>query len=343
MAELRAWAERNAVEGSDQQIVDKYIQQAENLARELTARLRAAEQASLAAEGFQTPKEPPPDASGGPKPGDPPPKPGTDPDVILDSALSSVPAPPPAGTPGAAAATARTPLAWARALIARLPKLSRSAATLDALTEIFTRTSSGVGEPEYIPGHTRAHAQELRSIIQACLRPDVVSVELLPGGVLRDASGRLVRTPDIVMEMDHGARVRVEVRTLTGSGSGYKTSHGTPARAVKVDEIVAAIQSKARVTSSRPSQLTSNWPGAPPVGGQLDIHIPFGGTATQAADAMSRLQGWLQTRPHVSAIQFFLADHTSVLYVRDPQTGWYQLATPTPVPARPIPPPVPVP
>lgn len=226
-----------------------------------------------------------------------------------------------AETGAAGAVTRLTARELAQRLVDQLPKLSRSAGTLDSLAEIFSRSSSavGAGKTEFLPHHTIGHSQELRSIIQACMDPEVALVELIPAGSIADpVTGRLLRTPDMEVRLLDGTRYRVEIRSVTGSDIGYQPKWSSKPRRVKVQDIIRAVQDKARNTARRASQLATDLgPGGPPPVGRIDVHLPFGGTAADVDTAMQSMQNYLGARGHVQSVQFFLGNKGIVIYVRD--------------------------
>ena len=94
------------------------------------------------------------------------------------------------------------------------------------------------------------------------------------------------RTPDLVLHFGDGTTSRYEIRSLTSAPRGHVGSkpdqgpgasarvlaEATVARPVTQSRITAAIVDKARVTATRPSQLTAPLPGVAP-GGTIAVNI----------------------------------------------------------------------
>jgi hypothetical protein len=220
-----------------------------------------------------------------------------------------------AAGPGSAAATATaSPAQRAEAFQSRYPKIDDGLESMDALTEAFSRAGR-TGPDEYLPIHTRAHSQELKTIIRYATDPDVVRIELI-------ASSSGARSPDLVLEIREAdgtiRRTRVEITTLIGTTAGRKARGGAGASQPVVDDIVRAVRGKAKDDpAGRRSQLAVPMDDVP-AGGTLAVHLPYAGAdaATDIASAMDELTSFLATTPHVEAIEFFLPGARRVRYVR---------------------------
>jgi hypothetical protein len=157
----------------------------------------------------------------------------------------------------------------------------------------------------------RAAAAELRGIIDI-LEEGVggraaARVEVIP-------SSSAGRTPDLVIHFADGSTTRYEMRTLTSAPRGHVTpkadlgsgalarslAEDTARRPVSRSQIAQAILDKARVTATRPSQLTAPLAGVAP-GGTISVNVTAATTNTTIIDgavqsAASRLG------PHVERI-----------------------------------------
>ena len=237
---------------------------------------------------------------------------------------------PPAAGGAAAAQSGSTPAARAAQFQMLYPKVDASSSSMAGLTEIYIRTGSGgravAPRPGmYVPVLVRSSAAELKSIVTLADRPDVLRIQVIPS-----QTGPLAqRTPDLLVDIrqpDGSIRqVRYEIRTLTGSSSGYQPTGGGGANISEIDGIVGAVRDKA-LPSKGQSQLAVAGPGLP-AGGTLAIHLPRGGqsAAANVAAAMARLNTVLQPATYVQEIEFYLPGSGPTLrYLRGPQ-GTYSL------------------
>jgi len=158
----------------------------------------------------------------------------------------------------------------------------------------------------------RAAATELRGII-----------DLLEEGVGGKAATRVEvvpsssaqRTPDVIVHFADGTNTRYEMRTLTSAPRGYVTpksdigpgalaralSEDTARRPVSRSQIAQAILDKAKVTATRPSQLTVSIPGVSP-GGTISVNVTAATTNPSIIDAA--VQGVAsRLGPHVERIE----------------------------------------
>ena len=219
-----------------------------------------------------------------------------------------------ASAAGGAGVAPTSPRQRAEAFQSRYPKVDDDADSMAALEGVFGRAGR-TGPDDYLPIHTRAHSQELKTIIRYATDPDVLRVELIPS-----SSGG--RSPDLILEIQDAdgmiRRTRVEITTLIGTTAGRKARGGAGAKQPVVDDIVRAVRNKAKDDpTGRRSQLAVPMDDAP-AGGTLAIHLPYAGADADLdiASAMDELTSFLTTTPHVEAIEFFLPGATRVRYVR---------------------------
>ena len=158
----------------------------------------------------------------------------------------------------------------------------------------------------------RAAATELRGII-----------DLLEEGVGGKAAARVEvvpsttaqRTPDVIVHFADGTHTRYEMRTLTSAPRGYVTPKsdlgpGSLARALAEDtarrpasrsQIAQAILDKAKVTPTRPSQLTVPLPGVSE-GGTISVNVTAATTSPSIVDAAVQSVA-SRLGPHVERVE----------------------------------------
>lgn len=160
----------------------------------------------------------------------------------------------------AARGAGRTPAQAAAELIAKYG--GRLADSNNALAEIIARARHPALRVE-----GRAAATELRGIIDV-LEDGIGGRTAMRVEVVPATSAQ--RTPDLIIHFADGTTTRYEMRALTSAPRGYTTpkpdtgpgafaralAAETAKRAVSKSQISQAILSKARVTPTRPSQLT---------------------------------------------------------------------------------------
>jgi hypothetical protein len=176
------------------------------------------------------------------------------------------------------------------------------AASEKALRDIFARTGGAAVSPRpgrYLPGHTRAHAQELKTLVEYAENLDVARIDLVP-------SSRAGRTPDMLVTTrtpTHGPRV--EITTLTGAGPGYQARGAAGAKPPTEEAIIGRVREKVRPSRGRPSQLAAPMTGVRS-GGTLVVRMPYADAASMghAQRAMDALAHELQGATHVEAIEF---------------------------------------
>jgi hypothetical protein len=260
----------------------------------------------------------------------PPPEADIDPDAVLDALLGEPPGPDDpghnrgggGGGGGGGTPPIRATGADPRAIAfqARFPKVDPSAPSMDALGDLFRRTSSGgrsvARRPgQYVPSLVRGAAPELKTIISFAARPDVVRIDLIPATTRQ-------RTPDMVVHTRQPdgsiAPSRVEIRTITGGGVGYQPVGEGGRNVAAPDRIQAAVLSKVTSSPGRRSQLDVPLAGVP-AGGTLVVHLPRGGpdAAHNVDIAMTALAANLRATPWVEAIEFFLPGTATVRYARN--------------------------
>jgi hypothetical protein len=203
--------------------------------------------------------------------------------------------PPSVPTPvtGGATSGPKTPVQVAQDLMAGYP--GRLTDTGGGLARIIERARHPTLRVD-----GRAAAAELGAVIRVLENgidgKAVARVEVVP-------SSSAGRTPDLVVHFTDGTTTRYEIRTLTSAPVGYltttpksgatpKTGPGAHARSlaektaerpVTVSRIKQAIIDKARVTSTRPSQLTAPLPGVAP-GGTIAVNITAADVTLQMID-----------------------------------------------------------
>jgi len=158
----------------------------------------------------------------------------------------------------------------------------------------------------------RAAANELRGIINVLEEglggKAAARVEVVP-------SSSAGRTPDLIVHFADGTHTRYEMRALTSAPRGYVTpkadlSPGAVARALAEEtarrptsrsQIAQAILDKAKVTPTRPSQLTSPIPGIDPRG---TISVNVSSALADRAMIDGAVQGVApRLGPHVERIE----------------------------------------
>ena len=212
---------------------------------------------------------------------------------------------------------------------------------LAALTELFTRSSSGtrVATPrpgEYVPILTRGAADELRAIVAYATDPNVVRLRPIP-------STTQGRSPDmaVTVRQPDGSVVefRAEVTAVTGARRGYQPVGGGSRRQAAsptdprgdvveatVDGLVRAVTRKVQSTATHPSQLVAPVPGLA-AGGEIVIVVQYPGpnVASTVANAMSAVAAFLADKDYVTAITFDVRGGVRIRYVRAANNS-YQLA-----------------
>ena len=192
-------------------------------------------------------------------------------------------------------------------------------ASVKALRDIFARSGSAAVSPRagrYLPTHTRAYAQELKTLLEYAAHPDVVRIDLVP-------SSSAQRTPDMVVTTSHPTGGPVEITTLTGAGPGYQWRGAVGAKAPTEAAIVGRVREKVWPSRGRPSQLAS----AMGRGGTLVVRMPYGDAQAmvRAQHAMEALARDLQTATHLEAIEFHGRSDLKLRFERQ-ATGAYQRA-----------------
>jgi hypothetical protein len=206
---------------------------------------------------------------------------------------------------GAARVIGRTPAEAANELMSKYA--GRLVDSNDALAGIIERARHSSLRVD-----GRAAATELRGIID--ILEDGIGgrsasrVEVIP-------ASNAGRTPDLVIHFADGSTTRYEMRTITSAPRGHVTpkagsspgalarglAEATAERPVSRSQISQAILDKAKVTPTRPSQLTAPIPGVAP-GGTISVNITAATTSSAVIDdAVQSVAGRLG--PHVEEIR----------------------------------------